>query len=352
MKNIVKESYFEERDELNISKIRKMLRYELPDFCEEFFLGIESYTSPLTRLGYAMDLKTFFQFLINETSEFGSLDIKEFTLSDLDKITSTHIEKYLHHLILYRNNGKKLKNGEKARCRKLSSLRALLRYFFKKDKIKSNVADKIETPKIHEGEIIRLEVDEVVKLLNESEDSKGFSQQQKNYLRHTSKRDFAMLSLFLGTGIRISECVGLDIDDIDFQENAFRITRKGGNQTVLYFNDEVKSALLDWLRVRNKIKELPRDERALFVSLQNRRISVRAVQNIVKKYSQNITLKHITPHKLRSTFGTNLYRETNDIYIVANVLGHKDVNTTRKHYAAINEDIRRSAATKVKLRKD
>ena len=346
----MKQTYFEERDELNISKIRHILRYDLPSFCEDFFIGVESYTSPLTRLGYAQDLKTFFNFLVNETREFGTLEVKEFTLRDLDAITATHIERYLHYLTLYRNNGKHLKNGEKARSRKLSSVRNLLKYFFKKDKIKSNVADKIDTPKIHDGEIIRLEVDEVVKLLNESETGYGFSQQQRNYLKHTQARDFAILTLFLGTGIRISECVGLDIDDIDFDDNAFRITRKGGNRTVLYFNDEVKDALIKWLLVRRKIKELPPTERALFVSLQNKRISVRAVQNLVKKYSQNITLKKITPHKLRSTFGTNLYRETNDIYVVANVLGHKDVNTTRKHYAAIGEDIKRAAASKVKLR--
>ena len=346
----MKQTYFEERDQLNIAKIRELLRYDLPDFCEDFFIGVEAYTSTLTRLGYARDLKTFFQYLINETREFQNLEIKELTVADLDKITATHIERYLHHLTLYRNNGKTLKNGEKARGRKLSSVRNLLKYFFKKDKIKSNVADKVDTPKIHDGEIIRLEVDEVVKLLNESEDATGFSQQQRNYLKHTRARDFAILSLFLGTGIRISECVGLDIDDIDFNDNAFRITRKGGNKSVLYFNDEVKDALIGWMLVRRKIKDLPPTERALFISLQNKRISVRAVQNLVKKYSQNVTLKKITPHKLRSTFGTNLYRETNDIYIVANVLGHKDVNTTRKHYAAVGEDMRRQAASKVKLR--
>ena len=347
-----KESYFTLRDEDNISKIREILKYDLPEFCEDFFMGVESYTSPLTRLGYARDLKTFFQFLTNETRDFGSVDVKEFTLADLDKVTATHIERYLHYLTFYTYNGKKLRNGEKARSRKLSSIRALLKYFFKKDKITRNVGEKIDTPKIHEGEIIRLDVDEVVKLLNESEDATGFSDQQRKYLKNTQARDFAMLSLFLGTGIRISECVGLDIDDIDFEENAFRITRKGGNKAVLYFNDEVKEALIEWMKVREKIKELPRTERALFVSLQNRRISVRAVENLVKKYSKNITLKHITPHKLRSTFGTNLYRETNDIYIVANVLGHRDVNTTRKHYAAVGEDMKRTAATKVKLRSE
>ena len=85
--------------------------------------------------------------------------------------------------------------------------------------------------------------------------------------------------------------------------------------------------------------------------MQKNRISVRAVENLVKKYSRTVTtLKNITPHKLRSTYGTQLYRETGDIYLVADVLGHRDVNTTRKHYADIEDERRRKAAGKVKLR--
>ena len=92
-------------------------------------------------------------------------------------------------------------------------------------------------------------------------------------------------------------------------------------------------------------------ENALFLSMQNRRITVRAVENLVKKYASNVTsLKKITPHKLRSTYGTALYQETGDIYLVADVLGHKDVNTTRKHYAAIEDSNRRKAAKAVQLR--
>jgi len=88
----------------------------------------------------------------------------------------------------------------------------------------------------------------------------------------------------------------------------------------------------------------------MFISLQNKRISIRAVENLVKKFAEQASpLKKISPHKLRSTFGTNLYKETKDIYIVADVLGHKDVNTTKKHYAAISEDMRKSVADKIKI---
>ena len=345
-------TYFEKRDEENILKIRE-IRKNLPAFCGEFFRGIEQYTTPLTRLGYARDIQLFFEFLVSETEEFYNKKVMELDIDDLNIINSTHLEMFLEYISLYKTNGKTVKNGERARCRKLSSIRALFKYFYKKDKLKSNVASKVDTPKIHEKEIIRLDIDEVEKVLNLAETGNDMTQMQKGFHKHTQARDYAMLSLFLGTGIRISECVGLNLDDFDFKQNAFKVTRKGGNRVILYFNEEVSDALQNYILQRKLIKAEPGSENALFLSLQNKRMCVRSVEKLVKKYSQIINpLKKITPHKLRSTFGTNLYRETNDIYIVADVLGHKDVNTTRKHYAAISDDIRRNAATKVKFRKD
>ena len=198
---------------------------------------------------------------------------------------------------------------------------------------------------------MRLENDEVSKLIDQAELANGLTKTQQKFNQKTKERDLALLSVMLGTGIRVSECVGIDLDDLDFDNNAFKVTRKGGWKTILYFSDEVRDALLCWLEKRNQNIEKYPDEPALFLSLQNKRIDVRTVQKLVKKYAQAVVpLKKITPHKLRSTYGTNLYRETKDIYIVADVLGHKDVNTTKRHYAAISEDLRRDVANKVKLR--
>ena len=149
----------------------------------------------------------------------------------------------------------------------------------------------------------------------------------------------------------MSECVGLDISDVDFKNNRIKVLRKGGNEMFVYFGAEVEEALQDYINTeRAKVVPLPGHENALFYSIQNRRISVRAVQDLVKKYTEHVTTKHITPHKFRSTYGTNLYKETGDIYLVADVLGHSDVNTTRKHYAAQDDERRRQAATAVQLR--
>ena len=129
--------------------------------------------------------------------------------------------------------------------------------------------------------------------------------------------------------------------------------RKGGNQEILALSDEVAEALASYAEERALRTPLEGHEKAFFLSMQNRRMTARAVENLVKKYARAaVPLKKITPHKLRSTYGTLLYQESNDIYLVADVLGHKDVNTTRKHYAAQSEDNRRKAARLIHLRED
>ncbi|HCR82467.1 MAG TPA: integrase, partial [Lachnospiraceae bacterium] len=127
----------------------------------------------------------------------------------------------------------------------------------------------------------------------------------------------------LGTGIRVSECVGLDIQDVDFKNNGVKVTRKGGNEMVVYFGEEVENALKMYIyTTRQSTVPLPGHENALFFSSQRRRLGVQAVENMVKKYARQVTPnKKITPHKLRSTYGTSLYKETGDIYLVADVLG-------------------------------
>jgi site-specific recombinase XerD len=206
-------------------------------------------------------------------------------------------------------------------------------------------------PKIHEKQIVRLDVDVVVQLLDEVESGESLSDRQQMYHNRTKVRDLAILTLLLGTGIRVSECVGLDLDDVDFKNNGIKVHRKGGAEVMVYFGDEVMEALLNYMVERKGITPVEGHTNALFLSIQNKRISVRAVENLVKKYSKLVTnVKNITPHKLRSTYGTTLYQETGDIYLVADVLGHKDVNTTRKHYAALEDERRRKAARAVKLR--
>lgn len=194
---------------------------------------------------------------------------------------------------------------------------------------------------------------EIAQFLDEVENGHQLSKKEREFHEKNNVRDLAMMQLMLGTGIRVSECVGLNLSDLDFNNNGIRIHRKGGKNVTIYFSDEVESGLRAYLEERKlKIPALGHEE-ALFLSMQNKRISVRSVEKMVKKYASRVTpLKHITPHKLRSSYGTNLYQETGDIYLVADVLGHSDVNTTKKHYAALEEERRRSVRNVVRLRKE
>lgn len=347
---IKKDNYHDEQNKHNIIKLRAVLD-TLPSFCRSFFRGIEEYTSTRTRLAYAYDIRLFFEFLHERNSICAKMDITEYPISILDQLTRLDIEEYLEYINLYQKDGKDITNDERGKARKLSSLRSFYNYYFENELIVKNTAALVPIPKRHEKEIIRLEPNEVAILLDQVEDGTKLTKKELDYHKKTKVRDVALLTLLLGTGIRVSECVGLDISDVNFDVGGIKIRRKGGYEAVIYFGEEVETALLDYMEERERIIPSEGHENALFLSLQNRRIAVRSVENLVKKYASRVTsLKKITPHKLRSTYGTTLYKETGDIYLVADVLGHKDVNTTRKHYAAQEDERRRRAANVVQLR--
>ena len=344
--------YNEQVDIENIKKLRTMLS-ELPAFFKDFFRGIEPRTQSRTQIAYAYDIKIFLQFLLEENPSIKKSykSVTEIPISVLEILTVTDIEEYMEYLKYRDTDGKKISNKENAIKRKISTLKSVFKYFYRTEKIRENIMERVQLPKLHSKEIIRLDIDEVAMMIDEAERGEGLSDRQRAYHGKTKIRDVALLSLLLGTGIRVSECVGLDISDVDFKNNGILIHRKGGKEVTIYFSDEVKEALQNYYDERVLILEESGHEGAFFLSMQNKRLSVRSVENLVKKYAKIISpLKKITPHKLRSTYGTNLYKETGDIYLVADVLGHSDVNTTKKHYAAIEDDRRRSARNVVKLR--
>lgn len=339
----------------NTLKLRNILK-TLPPFARDYFRAVEPTTSAKTRISYAYDIRIFFHFLIENNPVYKDYSVDQFTTADLDRIEPVDIEEYLEYLKVYKGaDNKQLTNKERGLKRKMSALRSFYSYYYKRQVIQKNPTLLVDMPKLHDKAIIRLDTDEVASLLDFIENGgEELTGQRKVYYEKTKNRDLALITLLLGTGIRVSECVGLDISDIDFKNNGIKVTRKGGSEMIVYFGEEVENALKMYLyTARKTAAALPGHENALFLSTQRKRIGVQAVENLVKKYARQVTPnKKITPHKLRSTYGTSLYKETGDIYLVADVLGHKDVNTTKKHYAAIDEDRRRQAASAVKLRED
>lgn len=349
---MVEHTYSQKIDKENELKLRELL-LKLPKFASEFFRGIESTTASRTRIAYAYDLIVFFNWLKEVNPSLANIDIHYIDISILDNLKAIDIEEYVSYIRYYVKNGAEHGNKEKGIKRKLVALRTFYKYYYKKERIKNNPSVLVDTPKLHDKAIVRLEPEEVADLLDNIESGEGLTVTQNKYHEKTSVRDLAIVTLLLGTGIRVSECVGIDLNDIDFKTNGIKIHRKGGYETIVYFGDETEAALKNYLAEREKIEAADGHKNAFFLSIQKKRISVRAVELLVKKYASLVTtMKKITPHKLRSTYGTSLYRETGDIYLVADVLGHKDVNTTKKHYAAIEEDRRRKAANIVKLRNE
>ena len=348
-----KTTYREHTDMENTLKLRQVLA-TLPPFCKDYFRAIDTTTTAKTRISYAYDIRIFFQFLLDENPAFKDHAMTDFTVDVLDQIKAVDLEEYQEYLKLYQSGDKTETNGERGLKRKISALRSFYAYYYKREMIHTNPTVLIDVPKIHEKSIIRLDTDEVAMLLDYIEHcGDTLTGQKRVFYEKTKERDLAIVTLLLGTGIRVSECVGLDIEDVDFKNNGIKVTRKGGNEMVVYFGHEVEKALKKYLEVRKNIVPVAGHEHALFYSTQRKRIGIQAVENLVKKYSRQITTtKKITPHKLRSTYGTALYQETGDIYLVADVLGHKDVNTTKKHYAALDDARRRQAATAVKLREE
>lgn len=350
-------SYREKLDASRITRIREIAR-ELPQACGDFLRSIAATNSTFTRLAYAIDLKTFFHFLQTERVQFSHKPLYAFVDEDLAQLSQSDLTAYIEYLTFYYKDtedgeepARALVNHDLSIKRKLCSIRSFYDYLFKNNRIPSNVTTLVPLPKIHEKPIIRLTLDEMRRILEQAATGEDLTSRQQAWHKLTVKRDYALMSLFLGTGIRVSECVGINLQDVDLENNAFLVTRKGGNQVVLYFPPEVAESLAEYMQERERTDALPGHEDALFLSMQKRRITQRAVQNLVKKYAAVAApLKpKISPHKLRSTFATNLYNSTGDIYLVADVLGHTSVDTTRKHYADMTDARRRMAAQHVDL---
>lgn len=354
-------TYREQLDQQRMETIRTMLT-ALPRSCADFIRGLLSTTSTLTRLAYTIDLGIFFEFAIKELPCITASSKTEITDAEIAALKPRDIEIYADYLTLYykQNSEDAGEGGHQQRIyknqtygvmRKLSSLRSFFTYLFRTQRIPANTAALVPLPKKHEKPILLLEREEMQKLLDTIENGDQLTPQQAAFHKITQVRDLAIVMLFLGTGIRVSECVGIDLEDLDFRVNALLVTRKGGNQVILYFPTEVAVALQDYLAQRSTVITEPGHEHALFLSLQRRRITQRAVEQMVKKYALLVVplKKRMSPHKLRSTYATNLYQATEDIYLVAEALGHSDVNTTRNHYASMSDARMRDAAAHTHL---
>ena len=348
------EKYHEQINKHDIEATRQLCD-GLPKYVSKYLKSKQHTTTPKTRLEYAKDIKNFLDYVLDSYGPKGTttlstvMDITCEVLNDLDK---DFFDDYLDYLQMYDKDGKTYTNNRVSIKRKLSALRNFFSYLHKDGYISSETINRVEMPKIKEKEIIRMDSHETNNFVNAVEYGDNLTTKQAEYHEKQKVRDMAIIMLILSTGIRVSECVGLDLDDVDFRNSKLKITRKGGKESSVYFSDEASGYLMEYVEERKTIEAGAGSEKALFLSSRRQRISVRSIEVLVKKYAKkSVPSKTITPHKLRSTFATALYEETGDIYLVGDALGHEDIATTKKHYANLSNERKSQNRNKVSIRK-
>lgn len=342
-------SYNYEQRILYIEKTRDLLA-ELPDYCSEFLndkLASDKF-QPRTCYAYAADLTTFLHYLTLPGMLYANMPVMDITLEKLDQITYRTIADYLSYLTSYKTEEGQIRSNDTAsKARKLASVRSLYGYLIKHHRIKNNPCIAVDTPKIKEKPIIRLSDQEQKSLYHTLESGQGLTRRQQKNNEYLKLRDNAILTLFFGTGIRVSELVGINITDINDVNNSIMVTRKGNKLQNVYLSSKVLDSLYLYIDSA-RAYFCPNDsEQALFLSQKKQRISVRGVQEMIKKYADGAlgVGNKISPHKLRKTYGTNLYELTGDIYLTADALGHRNIQTTAEHYAAMSETRRKKASS-------
>lgn len=212
-----RQTYHEHTDIENTLRLRQVLE-TLPPFCRDYFRSIDATTTAKTRISYAYDIRIFFQFLLDTNPSFKEKSMRDFTVDVLDQVKAVDIEEYEEYLKVYQNGGRLETNGERGLKRKISALRSFYAYYYKREVIRTNPAVLVDVPKIHQKSIIKLDADEVAMLLDYIEHcGDQLTGQKRVFYEKTKERDLAIVTLLLGTGIRVSECVGLDIEDVDLK---------------------------------------------------------------------------------------------------------------------------------------
>ncbi len=314
---------------------------ELPRFCTAYFNHYDDKLSVKTLVAYATDIKVFFEYLVTITDYS---NIKEIEPDVLDRLTDEDIDDYLAWLSHYTIGEVEYSNSPAGKKRKLASLNAFFKYLRKVGKMKNNPTEFTEAINLKKKAIVVLSDEEQENLLSNVEYGSNKTGRELLFHEKTKLRDLAIVSLFLGTGIRVSELVGLNDDNFDAKEQRILVTRKGGNQELVYFNEEVAARILEYMELERPTLLGYKDEvptnLPLFVSLKKTRISTRMVEIIIKNYAKFVLppgLK-ITPHTLRKTFGTKLYNKYRDLYLTQKALGHASPETTAKYYTKFDKE--------------
>lgn len=333
-----------------ISYLRERLS-SLPDFVFTFIQNYYDGESINTQIAYCIDISVFLTFL-QKYRYRDIVKLEDFTPKHLDDVTVDDLISFKAYLREYEICTRTIsgevirrtvRNSNYGINRKLSAIRSLYSYLYKTDKIEKNVTEKITFANINQRIKKPLTTQETVKILDVIFNGERYykGRDLAEYLNR-KQRDIAIFTTYLGTGIRVSELVNLNIDDLCFDTSSFIVTRKGGEQNEIFMPVQVEQELLAYLEERKKIKAA--DKNALFLSRLGKRITVGAIERNLKRYCYTAGVTHkdkTRPHALRRTFACRLLEDGVDIKMVADLMGHRNIEVTHKYYAQYTSKARK-----------
>lgn len=300
---------------------------DLPDYIIDYYYYLNEKTY-LTKTRYINNVIRFLKW-------YGNGDINNIGYNELNNINARLIQTYISD-IQYIDNNKEL--GDDAKANIYSSINSFLVYLKKNDIINDNPFDgnRISRPKSHDNDITFLEPEEYAlikkNIMNGVGNARAIGKQRK-----WMYRDLLLFQIPIITGVRVTALSQISLSDIDFEKRCIYVIDKARDKT-LYLDEETINLIYIWLENRKDLLNGQEDCGYLFISNRKNKMDISSIENVIKKYTKSVIDKHITPHKLRSTCGTNMYRATKDIYIVAETLGHKSPATSRKYTKVDNKD--------------
>ncbi|MBQ3321333.1 MAG: tyrosine-type recombinase/integrase [Firmicutes bacterium] len=318
------------------------IQKELPSFMRGFFAYLKGNVLPMTRLAYLTDIRFFCQYLVDETDLTRATSTREITRADFNEIMAVDVNLFIDYCRSYRvekeNEIVLYENTNKTLARKKSSVSVLFKQLYRDGIIDKNITDgfdPIRVPKASEREIKALQDDEVMIMLDAVTTGANLTPKEHQYWEKTKRRDKAILILFITYGLRLFELQQLNVSSFNFSRGEFKIYRKRDKEAIMPLNQSVTTVITDYLENERADEERIQEghEDALFLSLQGRRMTERAIRDLVKKYTSigmaTSRKAGYSPHKLRATAATSLIGRGNSIFDVQALLDHEQVTTTQ-----------------------
>ena len=336
---------YKEQQKFKDTEMTRQLLKQLPPFCTDYYIGRKIRLLPKSQLNYARKMSVFLEYLHQNNSYFQKKTVKEITLEDLALLKPSDAREFVAWVLEQEAKPNSMRLNKTSTAENyIACLSSYWTYFCREEALSSNPFLAIDREKRKKKEVIYLAEDQKDAFKSVVSYGEGLTKKQLEFQQKNLLREVCICQVLLDTGIRVSELVGLNIEDVDLKNCKLNVQRKGDKPDVVYFSDETRHVLGEYLDFRNMYHPGKSQEAVFLVAtgkFQGQRLGVRSVERLVKKYALAAHIpqaREITPHKLRSTFAMDMLRETGNIALVKEQLGHESISTTQIYARAENRD--------------